>query len=230
MRGIFPRPSGEGNRAGSQRGLTMHQIQRTPVLLLSVDSRGREIAPNVFEAAQHIAPKAIDYATKDLGDPSVALTLLEEAAAAVSRTLHRKANTPAAEVRDLQAYLFRAFLRHVNAKKRKDLLLSERLERGFREEIGESVDPDTKILVEELMSRCDPRTRAILFQRVQGYSWNEIGDSLGITGHAARLRASKALEKLRAFALGQKNGTPRGPQAPLKNLPERFLFKNAPAQ
>ena len=186
-----------------------HEIQRTPVLLLSVDSHGREITPHVLQAAQHIALKAIEYATKDLGDPSVALTLLEEAAAAVSRTLRRRQNTPAAEVRDLQAYLFRAFLRHVNAKKRKDVLLTERLQHGFENEIGESTDPDTKILLDELTSTCDPPTRAILFQRAQGYSWNEIGASLNITGHAARLRSSKALQKLRAFALAGKAITSR---------------------
>src|SRR5712691_8561149 len=64
-----------------------------------------------------------------------------------------------------------------------------------------SADPEAelelKILVDELLTRCDPVTRDMFYRRIQGFSWKEIGTVYGISGHAAEARFSKNLEKIR---------------------------------
>jgi len=65
-----------------------------------------------------------------------------------------------------------------------------------------STDPEAelelKILVDELLTRCDPVTRDMFYRRIQGFSWKEIGLSYSISGHAAESRFNQALHKVGA--------------------------------
>jgi hypothetical protein len=87
--------------------------------LSPIDGRGRRIDPVVLDVAEDIAARAIRHAEKLLRDPALATSLLEESAATVSRAIRAKNQTGNAPVRKLHAYLFRAFVRHVNRVKRK---------------------------------------------------------------------------------------------------------------
>src|SRR5690349_6081853 len=89
-----------------------------------VDRLGRSISPLVLNAAEQIGRHAIRHAENLLIDPAVAASLLEEAAAAVSRAIDRKKHGDQEPVRDLQAYLFRAFLRRVNKAKKRQLMVA----------------------------------------------------------------------------------------------------------
>ena len=91
------------------------------VRLNSVDHFGRDIDPETLAAAQIIAPRAIAYAVHLIGCPAQATSLLEEAAATVSRAIRRRTEAGKPAVVNLQAYLFRAFLRRVNVARRRDL-------------------------------------------------------------------------------------------------------------
>ena len=82
----------------------------TPALVNSVDLRGRPIEPGVLSAANEIAPKALLYAEKVVADSCVAINLLEEAAATVSEAVHAKEAAQAPPIRDMRAYVYRAFL------------------------------------------------------------------------------------------------------------------------
>ena len=55
-----------------------------------VDRLGRMISPVVLDAAEQIARRAIYHAEKLSIDPAVATTLLEQAAATVSRAIESK--------------------------------------------------------------------------------------------------------------------------------------------
>src|SRR2546427_2984885 len=55
-----------------------------------VDRLGRSISPLVVHAAEQIGRRAIQHAENMTIDPAVAASLLEEAAAAVSRAIERK--------------------------------------------------------------------------------------------------------------------------------------------
>jgi hypothetical protein len=70
-----------------------------------VDPRGRPIGPSVLSAAEEVSNRAIQHAKRLFVDPAVAANLLEEAAAAVSRSLRSK-NAAESSVRDLNHTYF----------------------------------------------------------------------------------------------------------------------------
>lgn len=162
-----------------------------------VDHRGRPISPLVLNAAEEISRRAIQHAQKLLIDPAVAANLLEESAAAVSRALGAPAGPPR-PVRDLEAYLFRAFLRRLNRTRKRQLLVGST---EFRAAAQSASDPrrafEMKILIDEFLMRCDPVTRDVFYRRVEGCSWSEIGWAYRISSHAAQSKFSQKLQRVR---------------------------------
>jgi hypothetical protein len=81
-------------------------------------------------------------------------------------------------IRDLHSYLFRAFLRRVNKRQKRELSLAESF-RIHAREAPNSVDPrssiENKILIDEFLMQCDSTTRDMLWRRIVGFSWKEIG-------------------------------------------------------
>ena len=164
-----------------------------------VDHRGRRISPAVLHAAEEIGRRALRHAERQLIDPAVAANLLEEAAATVSRVMSAKA-VDQHPIRDLQSYLFRAFIRRINKKRKHETSLAESL-RIHALEVSNGIDPrasiGNKILIDELLTLCDPTTRDMLLRRIAGFSWREIGRSYGISSHAAESRVNQAFHKAR---------------------------------
>ena len=161
-----------------------------------VDRLGRTIDPAVLTAAEEIGRRAVEYAEKILVDPAVATDLLEESAAAVSRALRTKQRQNGIPVRNVHAYLFRAFIRRVNRATRNNLPLADSASRHSSGG-SVSVDLESKILLDEFLTRCDPVTRDMLYRRIQGFSWKEIGRVYAISAHAAESRFSQALQRVR---------------------------------
>jgi DNA-directed RNA polymerase specialized sigma24 family protein len=171
-----------------------------------VDRLGRRMSGAVHDAAEQIVHRAIQHGERLRIDPAVAANLLEEAAIRVSRAIDRKRESNEQPVRDLRAYLFRAFLRLVNRAVKRQLLVADAI-RMLSVTSDNSIDPlaqlERKILVDELLTRGDPVTRDMFYRRTQEFSWDEIGLSYGISGHAAESRFSQAIRRL-AEKLGLK--------------------------
>src|SRR6267142_709928 len=165
-----------------------------------VDPLGRTISPPVLDAAEEIGCRAIQHAEKLHIDPAIAANLIEEAAATVSRAVDKRTHSIQEPVRDLRAYLFRAFIRLAKkAKKRELMITAAALVLSITSH--NSTDPlaelELKILVDEFLTRCDPVTRDMFYRRIQGFSWKGIGLSYGISSHAAESRFSQALHKIK---------------------------------
>ena len=164
-----------------------------------VDRRGRPISPAVLNAAEEIGRRALRHAERLLIDPAVASNLLEEAAATVSRAMSAR-EISKDPIRDLHSYLFRAFLRRVNKRRKRALFLAESL-RVHALEAPNFFDPgrsiEDKILIDEFLTQCDPTTRDMLWRRMVGFSWKEIGRSYKIASHAAESRFNQAFQKTR---------------------------------
>jgi DNA-directed RNA polymerase specialized sigma24 family protein len=126
------------------------------------------------------------------------MTLFEQAAASVSEAIKTKQDGSSA-VRDLAAYLFRAYIRLVSEVKRKDVTLQETLDAQAENQLWRSnlVRAEAALLLDEIMSTCDRLTREVAFRRLEGLSWKEIGERYGLSGHAAEARFSKALDRAR---------------------------------
>lgn len=169
--------------------------------LNAVDRRGRKIEPAVLEAAEGIYSRALEHGLKLLGDPAVVTTALEEVAATVSRVIKTK-DPPCgpAQVRDLRAYIFRAFLRHVNHLKRKELTLVSLGEVGHMPEPAWADalrELEKKMLLDECLAQCDFIDQDMAWRRMQGLSWEEVGKIHGLSAHAAEARFSRALQQAR---------------------------------
>ncbi len=173
-----------------------------PFRLNSVDRNGRHIDPAVLSAAEEIFPRALDYGLKVLGDSAVVANVLEEVAAKVSRLLTIKdpPDEPA-PIRNLAGYLFRAFVRHVNRVRSKQLILVSSGE-ADPASMPRWADPsrqfESKILVDEFLAQCDSVTQDMFGLRMQGFSWEEIGSIHEISAHAAEKRFSQAFRRARA--------------------------------
>lgn len=164
-----------------------------------VDRRGRPIIPLVLRAAEEIAKRAIGYADKLCVDPAVAADVLEEAAATVSRVVMRQ-QMGAGSVQDLQSYLFRSFLRHLNRKHRQAIHVAAAFQANVLASCH-SIDPrklfENKLLIDEFLTHCDSLTREILCHRLEGRSWHEIGRAYRISRHAAESRFNQRLQLVR---------------------------------
>ena len=80
----------------------------------------------MLSVAQEISHQALAYAEKILGDPAVALNLFEEAAAAVSEAVETKKASGKPPIRDLRAYLFRAYVRRISQERRREVAFEAR--------------------------------------------------------------------------------------------------------
>jgi DNA-directed RNA polymerase specialized sigma24 family protein len=170
-----------------------------PFLLNSVDRLGRKIDPAVLSVAQEIGARSVAYAEKLLGDPALAVSFFEQAAATVSEAIEQKRSAGSPSVRNLARYLFRTFIRIVGKAKRKEEALEESLRKYARTEISwdQAARAETAVLVDEVMASCGKVAREIAFRRLEGFSWKEIGEEFNISAHAAELRFEKSLEQAR---------------------------------
>src|SRR5215472_10305938 len=164
-----------------------------------MDQRGRPISPRVLTVAEEVSRRAMYHAGKLLIDPAVAANVLEETAVAVSRVLQTK-NDDRNSIRDLESYLFRAFLRRLNRIKRRELLRGQALElEAFLSLI--SYDPrrtlEMKILVDELLMQFNPMMRDFFCRHSVLSSWREVGRVYGISAHAAESKFSQAVQTVK---------------------------------
>lgn len=168
-----------------------------------VDRLGRNIDPEVLAAAEEIFPRALEHGLKLLGDSAVIANVLEEVAAAVTRVVS-KTEAPRGDpvpIKNLRGYVFRAFVRHANRMRRKQLVLVSSNGDGQASTprwADPSRDFETKILVDECLAQCDFVTQDMFWRRVQGFSWAEIGEIHGLSGHAAEVRFRHALRRAQA--------------------------------
>jgi DNA-directed RNA polymerase specialized sigma24 family protein len=175
------------------------RIRFAAPLLNGTDRQGRIIEPSILSIAQDLAPRALSFAEKLLGDPALATSLLEEAAASVSDALRRKMKKDEPRIEDATRYLFRAYVRRIQAEKQTQLALDFGAEQDWETNAHSSDELDTErqLLVQEVLDTCDTVTREIVYRRLEGFSWKEIELSCGITSNAAKLRFSKTLRRLR---------------------------------
>jgi DNA-directed RNA polymerase specialized sigma24 family protein len=174
-----------------------------------VDRLGRPIEPFVLSVAQESAPQALSYVQKYLADPCVAINLLEEAAATVSQAVLAKRASDLPPIRDMRAYLYRAFLRRVSAYRQAELQMEDALEDQFWLIEGKSFDEiaEARLLLKQILRMCDRKTRWIVWERIEGRSWDEIAYDMAMSNRAARLHYSRSVRKLRrAFETNGKQG------------------------
>ena len=176
-------------------------------LLNRVAPSGRPIEAGVFTAAQDIASQAVSYAGKFLADSCIVINLLEEAAATVSDAIRAKEAAGIAPIQDVRRYLFRVFLRKV-AEARRSEAPFERASR-VHSHLSNAIqveELDGQLLLDGILAQFDSVTREMILRRIEGHPWNGIALEFGLSNHAARVRFSKAVQRLRSQMETARNG------------------------
>lgn len=127
----------------------------------------------------------------------------------------RKQNVGLPPIRDVRAYLYRAFLRKVAAQRKAEIRSEGAFEDYFRlaEELSFEKKTETRLLLRQILSRSDRETAWIIWERIEGRSWDEISYDAAITNDAARLRYSRALREIReVFKINSRRYTEKLPQ------------------
>jgi len=176
--------------------------------LSSVDRLGRSIDPLILAVAHEVGPRAVRYAERLLGDAALALDLFEEAAAAVTEALKRKAAEGGSPVRDLERYLFRTYLRKVGLVRGKQARLDRSLEAKAPKQPArpKPAEAEISLLFDEIMATYDSVTREIVNRRLEGFLCREIATKLGLSTHAVEVRYSRALAKARKLLWTGRSG------------------------
>src|SRR6266852_1383918 len=180
-----------------------------PLFLSSVDHLGRRIAPEVLEVAQRIGPRSGLHGEKVLGDPALVLTVFEEVAATVTLAIETKVLRGEPPIKDLDGYLYRAFMHRVHDEKRRGprLLNVGDLESKTPVRRADLSEIERKLLLDQLLGTCDTVTADIILRHYSGQKWPEVGAACGISATAARLRFRKAMLQIRRTTGPKKNFT-----------------------
>lgn len=168
-------------------------------LLNDFDHSGRPVAPDVLSIAREIGPRAMAYAEHIVGDAAIAITCLEEAAASVSAVIAEKRRSGAPTVRDVRAYLFRTFIHRIDRARQRQVIFEESRDgqRGSKFAPYEEGRDEARVLLNEIIAACGQASTTIVMLHLEGWSWDEIGQHLGISRHAAETRYRKALDRAR---------------------------------
>lgn len=177
-----------------------------PFWMQARDSQGRPIDPRVVEVGEGLWPWAYRHVERELHDRASAAQLVERVAIEVSSRLQ---DEPAVG-QNLKGYFITAFRRQVRQQFFRDNRLAYE---GLLTELEQShhlAAPDWEALMERqlllnaLIDLLPHQSRHILHYRILGFSWNEIGRALHISGKQARSRFYYELDKVRRKLLGSR--------------------------
>jgi len=172
-----------------------------PFWIRETDDSGRPLEPNVLRAARKMWRRVLHLTESKLKDTARAAEILEVTALAVSNRLRQSDHPP---IQDLDAYLYRACVYKVG-----EIARDEAHERGGHDlsqlELLAGASPDgwqdrlfSELLVGQLLSYMDPRTRMLFMCRSSGRSWQETATLTGYAdGHSAEVQFWKGLKAAR---------------------------------
>jgi DNA-directed RNA polymerase specialized sigma24 family protein len=144
------------------------------------------VAPEVYKTAVSLRARAESYARATLGAEDTGRTLLAKAAATVTRALEDRHE----KITNLEAYLFQTYKRLVLAElekeRERERILVERAVEASQNGHNVSAELDQYILIEQLRSRMNQRTRLVFDLLTLGHTFEEIGSMLGKSSRAIR--------------------------------------------
>ena len=175
----------------------------------NLDEEGTQIQPELLEAASRTWKRVLAYAQAQGQDASRTADVFESVVRLLSKALrHRPALRT--EIRRLDDYLFRAFMRKPNRVLAKEPNLTYVGSTDVLEFITSARNEDwvstleDELLLKEAISYMNVRTRRMFFQRQCGYKWSEIALTLGITSNNAQVQFGGDLRKIRDRILRRK--------------------------
>jgi DNA-directed RNA polymerase specialized sigma24 family protein len=181
-------------------GQSRENQERLPEFYLSPAVKGRSIEPEVQSAFSQLWPWFWDFVGKELGDADRAADLADEIAYRVSKYLQEHPG----QVRSVVGLCRVAAVNFVTTTKTREGRIDYR---GLGQDIEANLNPiaadwqediDISIWVDQVFRGEDTETRRMVQLRLLEETWDQIGDTLGLTGGQARLRFYRALERIHA--------------------------------
>jgi RNA polymerase sigma factor (sigma-70 family) len=182
----------------------------TPEWAWRRDESGASIGSDLVDAARRNWARVLAYARRHQQDSARAADILEAVILALSRARRTNGELDA-PIRNLDNYLYLAFVRRLNRELAKEPHI---------ETVGSLHDLDAlsgirtspvspfiedKLLIEELMDYMDERTRHMFSLRMMGYSWAEIARILNNTANNAQVLFNQGLKKARSRVIKLKD-------------------------
>ena len=158
-------------------------------------------------AALRLWPRAQAYARRALRDTSVAeessiiSTAWESALQSVLKSLRRRLQT--GPVRDLDSYVFGAFMRRLKKVRRRERVVEyvatnqELLALRGAQDWDWVRELENTLELKKLVSQMDNWMKEVYFRRTFNHSWRRIAKDLGLTEHQAKMRFADGLKKIR---------------------------------
>ena len=167
------------------------------------DKSGRAIEQDLVDAAERNWARIDAYARRYQQDTARTASLLEATLLALSRA--RKSNGRLMRpIRNLDNYLYWAFVRRLN----RVLATEPQIEHvGSMQDLeahseirATAVPPsiEEELLVKEVTTFLDEKTREMFSLRKTGYSWHDAAGTLKITANNAQARFSQGLKRAQA--------------------------------
>ncbi|HEU0173675.1 MAG TPA: hypothetical protein VFV58_05385 [Blastocatellia bacterium] len=152
------------------------------------------ICPEVYQAAGELWPQAESFVNSKLRDCPAGMRLMLKAAAAVSRKLQEQPD----QIRDLKAYLWTTFKRHIYEEVEKENRYQplEPEQQPTNDARARSETLHDQILIEEVMAQMDSWTRTVFELRVIGYQFEDIAQMLKMRPNLLRSKFHKEIKKL----------------------------------
>jgi hypothetical protein len=152
------------------------------------------ICPEVYRVAGELWPQAESFVNLKLRDCPAGMRLMLKSAAAVSR----KRQEQPGQIRDLKAYLWITFKRHIYEEVEKESRYQplETEQQSPNDSYTRSETLNDQILLEEVMAQMDPWTRKVFELRVIGYQFEDIARMLDTRPKPLRSKFHKEIKKL----------------------------------
>jgi DNA-directed RNA polymerase specialized sigma24 family protein len=180
--------------------------QAPPFWIRTRDLQGRPIDPRVIAVSEEVWPWAFRHVEHELHDPASAGQLVEGVALEIASRLLREPGV----AQNLKGYFITAFRREVRQQFfRQNRMAYEGLLRELEQNHHLTV-PDWEALMESnlclksLVDLLPYQARHLLHYRILGFTWNEIGRVLRISGKQARSRFYYELDKVRGKLIGNR--------------------------
>lgn len=168
-----------------------------PFWIRPQDHLGQPVDPRVVDASHHLWPWAYRHVERELSDGARAAELLEIVAIEVSSRLQVEPTV----ARNLNGYLITAFHHRVRWERLQDGrlvyegLLSELEAKHQLKAPDWAAALETDLVLQFLISCLPHGLKHMLHYRMLGFSWKEIGGSLGISAKQAKSRFYYGVQK-----------------------------------
>jgi DNA-directed RNA polymerase specialized sigma24 family protein len=156
------------------------------------------VRPELRAALEQIWPWFWHYVGQQLGDSDRAADLIEDVATHISRSLEAHPR----QVRSLVAFCRVAAINYIGSTKTRESRIDYRGLSRDLEATTSAAAPDWRrevelwIWVDQVLNSKPTEIRIMLYFRILGKTWDQVGSVLGLTGGQARLRFYRTLRQI----------------------------------